>query len=80
MLILTRKLGEGIRINDDVVVKVVDIRGNQVRLGIAAPRSVPVHREEVHEMITQQNAMAAETAPADLDGVAVLWQQGRKSE
>jgi carbon storage regulator len=80
MLILTRKLGEGIRINEDIVVKVVDIRGNQVRLGIAAPRSVPVHREEVHEMIAQQNEMAAKSAPENLESVAVLWKQGQKSE
>ena len=77
MLILTRKLGEGIRIGDEVVIKVVEIRGGQVRLGIAAPRVVPVHREEVYEMIRQQNEMAAQTAPVTLDSIATLWQRGK---
>jgi carbon storage regulator len=47
MLILTRKLGETIAIGDDIVVAVVDINGAQVRLGIEAPRTVPIHREEL---------------------------------
>jgi carbon storage regulator len=75
MLILTRRLGEGIRIGDDTVVKVVDIRGGQVRLGITAPRTVPVHREEVYEMIRRQNEMAAHSAPKTLEAVAALWHQ-----
>ena len=78
MLILTRKLGEGIRINDDVVIKVVDIRGGQVRLGIQAPRSIPVHREEVFESIRAQNAMAADTAPTSLNDLTTLWKQREK--
>lgn len=52
MLLLTRKLGEQIRINDDVVITVVDIkRDGEVRIGIEAPRDVPVHRAEVWEEI-----------------------------
>ncbi len=73
MLILTRKLGEGIRVGDDVLIKVVEVRGTQVRLGIVAPRSVTVHREEVFQMIRKQNELAAQTAPATLEGVAALW-------
>jgi carbon storage regulator len=49
MLVLTRKLGEEIVIGDEIVVKVVAVQGDRVRLGIAAPRSVPVDRLEVHQ-------------------------------
>lgn len=56
MLILTRKLGEAITIGDDTVVRVVGIRGRQVRLGIDASRKVAVHREEVHNEIQKQKA------------------------
>lgn len=80
MLILTRKLGEGIRIGDDTVIKVVEIRGGQVRLGITAPRVVPVHREEVYQMIRQQNELAAQSAPGSLDGVLSLLQRGNSPE
>ncbi|MBI4385219.1 carbon storage regulator CsrA [Candidatus Parcubacteria bacterium] len=54
MLVLTRRLGERIKIGDDVVVVVLEIKGGQVRLGIDAPQSVPVHREEIWQKIQQQ--------------------------
>ncbi len=60
MLILTRKLGESITIGDDIVVTVLDMRGCQVRLGIAAPTSIPVHRDEIYAKIQQQNIHAGE--------------------
>lgn len=47
MLVLSRRIGESINIGDDVTVTILDVRDNQVRVGIAAPRDVPVHREEV---------------------------------
>ncbi len=49
MLILTRKVGESLIIGDDVVVTVLGIKGNQVRVGVKAPKEVDVHREEVYE-------------------------------
>lgn len=49
MLVLTRKLGEEIVIGNDIVVKVVAVQGDRVRLGVAAPRSVPVDRMEIHQ-------------------------------
>jgi carbon storage regulator len=51
MLVLSRKKNESIIINDDIVVTVVEIRANKVRLGIEAPREVPVHRREVYDAI-----------------------------
>jgi carbon storage regulator len=51
MLVLSRKQNESIIINDDIVVTVVEIRANKVRLGIEAPREVPVHRREVYDAI-----------------------------
>lgn len=51
MLVLSRKKGEAIVINNDVVITVVEIRGDKVRLGIVAPKEVSVHREEVYEAI-----------------------------
>ena len=75
MLILTRKSGETIRIGDDVAVSVIEIRGNQVRLGISAPRDVMVHREEVYELIQDQNKQAAEVSAIDKALVQSLWQK-----
>jgi len=54
MLILTRKLAETLRIGDDISVTVLGIQGNQVRLGINAPRSIPVHREEIYARILEE--------------------------
>lgn len=51
MLILTRRVGEAVMIGDDVTITVLGVKGNQVRVGINAPRSVAVHREEVYERI-----------------------------
>jgi carbon storage regulator len=54
MLILTRRMGETVTIGDDVKVTVLGIRGNQVRLGIGAPKDVAVHREEIYERIQRE--------------------------
>jgi carbon storage regulator len=54
MLVLTRKVGETLMIGDSIRVTVLDIQDNQVRIGIAAPTSVPINREEVHKRLTQQ--------------------------
>lgn len=74
MLILTRKSGEIIRIGDEISVSVIEIRGNQVRLGITAPRDVVVHRQEVYELIQEQNQQAAQASPVDKVLIQNLWQ------
>lgn len=65
MLVLSRHRDESIIIGDDVVVTIVDIRGDKVRLGIQAPTDVPVHRQEVYEAIKRENEKAAHLQPAD---------------
>lgn len=55
MLILTRRCGETIQIGDDVTVTVLGVKGNQVRIGVNAPKETPVHREEIAERIKAQN-------------------------
>lgn len=56
MLVLSRKKNESIVINDDITVTVVEIRGDKVRLGIVAPKEIPVHRQEVHDAIHGKEA------------------------
>ena len=62
MLVLARKVGQSIIINDDVEVVVIEVRGDQVRLGIQAPKSIPVHRKELLEQIRSENLKAANEA------------------
>ena len=64
MLVLSRHRDESIIIGDDIVITVVDIRGDKVRLGINAPVEIPVHRQEVYEAIQRENRQAAQVDPA----------------
>ncbi len=66
MLVLTRKRDESIMIGDDIRIIVVDVRGDQVKLGIDAPRHIPVHREEVYKEIQEENRRAALKGTPDL--------------
>ncbi len=59
MLILTRKLGESITVDDDIKITLLDIKGKQVKIGIDAPKEITVHREEVYQMIKEQNIQAS---------------------
>ena len=76
MLILTRKPGESVYIGDDIKVTLMEIKGNQVRVGVDAPRSVKIYREEIYLQILEENRTAAEAStevPADLDAMAAAW-------
>ncbi len=73
MLVLTRRANQSIMIGADIVVTVLEVRGDQVRIGIDAPRSVSVHREEVFRELEAANRAAASPASgASLEGLAAL--------
>ena len=59
MLILTRRVGETVMIGDDVTVTVLGVKGNQVRIGVNAPKTVAVHREEIYERIKREEQQQA---------------------
>ena len=63
MLILTRRVGETLMVGNDVTVTVLGVKGNQVRVGINAPKSVAVHREEIFARIQRENAAASTPLP-----------------
>lgn len=65
MLVLSRKKGESIMISDEIELKILSIDGDQVKLGIVAPKTVKVHRAEVHDAIKQQNQAALATTSLD---------------
>jgi carbon storage regulator len=69
MLVLTRKVGESIRIGDDVEVLVTAIDQNKVKIGIRSPRHVPVYREELYKRIQEENRQAANVKMGDLDHI-----------
>jgi carbon storage regulator len=64
MLIITRKPGEKIMLGDDVTIEVIEVSGSSVRIGIAAPRSLPVYREEIWTAVKAENAASAASADA----------------
>lgn len=65
MLILTRRVGETLKIGDDVNVTVLGVKGNQVRIGVDAPKHVSVHREEIYDRIHKENQVAGNQEDQD---------------
>ncbi|BDD87364.1 carbon storage regulator CsrA [Desulfofustis limnaeus] len=70
MLVLSRKAGEGFLIGDDIVVKVVEVKGATVRIGIEAPQDRKIYRQEVYEKIKEQNVAASHWEQLDLDALS----------
>lgn len=79
MLVLARRLNESIIIGDDIEVVIIDIKGDQVKLGIKAPKMISVHRKEIYEEIQQENiaAMRSQVKPGALEGLTDYF-SGRK--
>tara|TARA_B100000767_G_scaffold61536_1_gene57298 strand:- start:138 stop:365 length:228 start_codon:yes stop_codon:yes gene_type:complete len=71
MLILTRRVGETLVIGDDVTVTVLGVRGNQVRLGVNAPKDVAVHREEIYQRIQNEKDAENSTESSEKDNIDV---------
>ena len=70
MLVLSRKKNESIVINDDITIVVVEIRGDKVRLGVKAPKEVPVHRNEVYEAIRRNQQQGVEDQAIERDATS----------
>ena len=75
MLVLTRKVGEKINIGDDIVLSVVEINKGNVRLGIDAPKSVRVFRQEVYERIKEENLRSSQGTSTDIAEASRLWRE-----
>ncbi|MCD6526717.1 MAG: carbon storage regulator CsrA [Desulfuromonas sp.] len=72
MLVLTRKVGEGIIIGDDIKLTIVEIKGGTIRLGIDAPRSKKIYRQEVYDRIQEQNRAATSWSLDDLNALSAI--------
>ncbi|MCA9430546.1 MAG: carbon storage regulator CsrA, partial [Candidatus Omnitrophica bacterium] len=70
MLVLSRKKDEVIMVGDDIEITLVDIRGDQVKIGVSAPRSVSIHRKEIYDAIQQENKAAAQASKQSVASLA----------
>ena len=70
MLVLTRKTGDGIIIGDDIVIKIIEMKGGGVRIGIDAPQDKKIYRQEVYDRIIQENKEALQWNLTDLDALS----------
>ena len=80
MLVLTRRIGESIQINDDVKVTVIEVKGKNIRIGIQAPKETKVYREELFLKIKDENRSASSSPALDLGKVAQLFQSDIKKD
>ncbi len=72
MLVLTRKIGESIQINDDIRLTILSVQGQNVKVGVKAPKSVIIHREEIYEKIVEENKRAAQVNLQDAEKLLQL--------
>ena len=77
MLILTRKLGERITIGDDITITLLEIKGAQIKLGIEAPQSISIHRQEIYERIRKQNLSSSAASTSDLSEAISIFRINR---
>lgn len=75
MLILARKVGEAIAIDEEIKIRVLEIKGGQVKLGVDAPNHVAIHREEIYNRIVEENIKAATEAPEDLSKITSVFKE-----
>jgi len=75
MLILTRKLGESIAIGDQIKVTLIEIQGKHVKIGVNAPKDVPIHRQEIYERIVGENLLASMASDRDLEEIRLLFNE-----
>ncbi len=80
MLVLARKINQSIMINDDVEVMILDVQGEQVKLGLKAPRSVKIFRKEVYESIQRENIAALKSEAQKLDDVSELLKKKKEGK
>lgn len=80
MLILTRKLDESIMIGDQIEISIIDIKGDQVKLGIAAPKNVKVYRKEVYQAIQEENIQATRANPEAISALGRLFNEKQEKQ
>lgn len=80
MLVLARKTGEAVVVDDDIIIRVLEIKNGQIKLGIEAPGEVTIHREEIYLRILEENKRAALEAPADLAGLTAVLKRDPRND
>ena len=80
MLVLTRKVGEGIVIGDDIKLQIVEIKGGTIRLGIEAPRNKKIYRQEVYDKILEQNRAATSWTMDDLNTLTTGYRPAKEEK
>jgi len=80
MLVLTRKPGEGILIGDEITIKLLEIKGGNIRLGIDAPKNKKIYRQEVYDKIVEENRNAANWDLTDLDSLSINLSHEKKEK